>query len=123
YIGSYSGLVSLVSEWREERRGAEKAAVPAASPSTEQTRQAVTPMRHVSPQKAAALLSKPKPMLNERQRKIVGVLKRTRDLVKMRHLLLSFRTILRRSTVGTLKRWIKEAEKAGSPRSADLSDA
>jgi hypothetical protein len=45
YIGSYSGLVSMVSEWREERCGAEEAAVPAASPSTEQRRQAVTPMR------------------------------------------------------------------------------
>ena len=113
YIGSYSGLVSLVSEWREERRGAEKAAVPAASPSTEQTRPVVTPMRHLSPQEAAALLSKPKPMLNERQRKIVEFLKRTPDLVTMRHLVLSFRTILRRGTVGTLKQWIKEAEKAG----------
>src|SRR5215470_17696063 len=40
-------------------------------------------------------------------------LKRTPDLVTMRHLVLSFRTILRRGTVGTLKRWIKEAEKAG----------
>jgi hypothetical protein len=31
----------------------------------------------------------------------------------MRHLVLSFCTILRRGTVGTLKRWIKETEKAG----------
>jgi hypothetical protein len=29
------------------------------------------------------------------------------------HLVLSFRTILHRGTVGTLKQWIKEAEKAG----------
>jgi transposase len=70
-------------------------------------------MRHVSPQEAAALLSKPKPMLNERQRQVVKFLKRTPDFVTMRHLLLSLRTILRRGTVGALKRWIKEAEKAG----------
>ena len=31
----------------------------------------------------------------------------------MRKLVLSFRSILRRGQVGTLKRWIKEAEKAG----------
>jgi hypothetical protein len=36
-------------------------------------------MRHVSPQEAAALLSKPKPMLSERQSKIVEFLKRTPD--------------------------------------------
>ena len=52
-------------------------------------------MRHVSPQEAAALLSKPKAMLNERQSKIVEVLKRTPDFAAMRHLVLSFRSILR----------------------------
>jgi len=31
----------------------------------------------------------------------------------MRHLVLSFDTTLRRRDVSTLKRWIKEAEKAG----------
>ena len=34
-------------------------------------------------------------MLNERQTKILEVLKRTRDFAVMRHLVLSFRSILR----------------------------
>jgi transposase len=113
YIGSYSGLVSLVSEWREEERAAEKTAVVAVWQATEQTRPPVTPMRHVSPQEAAALLSKPKPMLNERQRTIVEFFKRTPDLVTMRRLVLGFRRILCRGRVTSLKRWIKEAEAAG----------
>jgi transposase len=111
YIGSYSGLVSLVSEWREQKRTAEKAS--AVAPCEAGQTPAVIPMRHVSPQEAAAVLSKPKPMLNERQRKIVEFLKQTPDFITMRHLVLSFRSILRRGTVATLKRWIKEAEKAG----------
>jgi hypothetical protein len=94
----------LVSEWREEKRTAAKAGFVAASQATAQTHPAVTAMRHVSPQEAAALLSKPKPMLNERQRKIVEFLKRTSDFVTMRHLVLSFRIILRRGRVPTLKR-------------------
>jgi transposase len=52
-------------------------------------------------------------MLNERQRKIVEFLKRTPDFVTMRYLVLSFRSILRRGRVATLKRWIKEAGNAG----------
>jgi hypothetical protein len=67
---------------------------------------AVIPMRHVSPQEAAAVLSKPKPMWNERQHKIIAFLKRTPDFVRMRHLVLSFRSILRRGRVDTLKRWV-----------------
>ena len=79
----------------------------------EQTRPPVTPMRDVSPEEAAALLSKPRPMLNERQRTIVEFLKRTPDLVTMRRLVLSFRSILRRGRVTSLKRWIKDAKAAG----------
>jgi transposase len=114
YIGSYSALVSLVSEWRAQKREAEKASAAAAYEATEQT-PVVIPMRQVSPQEAAAVLSKPKPMLTERQRKIVEFLKRTPDFVTMRHLVLSFRSILRRGRVATLKRWIQEAEHAGIP--------
>jgi transposase len=73
-------------------------------------------IRHLngrSPQEAAALLSKPKPMLNERQRTIVEFFKRTFDLLTMRRLVLSFRSILCRGRVTSLKRWIKDAEAAG----------
>jgi len=105
--------VLLVSEWHEEKRAAEKASAAADCQTREQTRQAVTPMRYVSPQEAAALLSKPKPTLNERQRKIVKFLKRTPDFLTERHLVMSFHTILRRGRFGTLKQWIRKAEKAG----------
>jgi len=52
-------------------------------------------------------------MLNERQTKIVEVLKRTRDFAMMRHLVLSFRSILRRGKVASLKRWLERAKAAG----------
>jgi transposase len=70
-------------------------------------------MRHVSPQQAAALLSKPTPMLNERQSKIVEFLKRIPDFATMRHLVLSFRSILCGGKVSSLKHWIEEVEAAG----------
>jgi hypothetical protein len=69
YIGSYTGLARLLAEWREEKRSTERAGAEVL-PATEQTRPAVSAMRHVSPQEAAALLSKPKPMLNKRQSKM-----------------------------------------------------
>jgi hypothetical protein len=52
-------------------------------------------------------------MLNKRQSKIVEFLKRTPDFATMRHLVLSFRSILCGGKVSSMKRWIKEAEAAG----------
>ena len=69
-------------------------------------------MRNVSPQEAAAALSKSKAILRERQSKIVDYLKRTPDFAKMRHLVLSFRSILCKGKVSSMKRWIEEAEAA-----------
>ena len=112
YIGSYSGLTTLLSPWREEKRAAERADVAASQPA-EQNRPAVSAMRNVSPQEAAALLSKPKPMLSERQSKIVQFLKRTPDFAMMRHLVLSFRSILCGGKVSSMNRWIEEAEAVG----------
>ena len=112
YIGSYSGLTTLLSPWREEKRAAERADVAASQPA-EQNRPAVSAMRNVSPQEAASLLSKPKPMLSERQSKIVQFLKRTPDFAMMRHLVLSFRSILCGGKVSSMNRWIEEAEAVG----------
>ncbi len=70
-------------------------------------------MRHISAQEAASALSKPRPMLNERQSKIVDFLKRTPDFATMRYLMLSFRSILRNGAVSSLARWIQEAEASG----------
>jgi transposase len=109
YVGSYSGLVAMVAPWREEKRAVETAALAAGQPAAEPR----VAMRHVSPQEAAALLSKPKPMLSERQRKIVEFLKQTGDFATMRHLVLSFRSILPGGKVASLKRWIEKAEASG----------
>ena len=111
YIGSYSGLSTLLAAWREEKRAAEKEAVAASQPA--ETHSAVSAMRQVSPQEAAALLSKPKPMLSERQSKIVEFLKRHTDFATMRHLVLSFRSILCGGKVASMQRWAEEAEAAG----------
>ena len=104
YIGSYTGLLRVLGEWRPE-----KTSVVQPINSTPE----VVAMRHVSPQEAAALLSKPRKLLNERQTKIAEVLKRTRDFAMMRHLVLSFRSILRRGKVASLKRWLQRAKTAG----------
>ena len=69
-------------------------------------------MRYVSPQEAAAALSKPKALLNERQGKIVDYLKRIPDFATMRHLVLSFRNILCGGRVSSMRCWIAEAEAA-----------
>jgi transposase len=112
YRGSYSGLCTLLAPWREQQRGAEKAVSASACRLAESTVPPVSPMRNVSPQEAAAALSKPKAMLSERQSKIVDYLKRTPDFAKMRHLVLSFRSILCKGKVSSMKRWIEEAEAA-----------
>ena len=106
YIGSYTELLRLLAEWRPG-----KTALVQPISSTPK----VVAMRHVSPQEAAALLSKPTSMLNERQTKIVEVLKRTRDFAIMRHLVMSFRSILRRRKVVSLKRWLEKTKAAGIP--------
>jgi transposase len=112
YIGSYSSLLRFLQPWREEKRAAKRKEVAAQQP-TQGVYSSVSAMRHVSPQEAAIVLSKPKPMLNKRQCEIVEFLKRTPDFATMRHLVLSFRSILRNGTVSSLKRWIKKAEAAG----------
>lgn len=71
-------------------------------------------MRHVSPQVAVALLSKPKPQLSTRQSEIIEFLKHNcPGFDAMRHLVLSFRSILCRGKAASLKRWLEQAEAAG----------
>jgi transposase len=68
------------------------------------------PVRHVSPQVAAALLSQPRRLLSARQAQTLDVLKqRCPDFTAMRRLVLSFRTILRVGKVATLHRWLTRA--------------
>jgi transposase len=112
YIGSYSSLIRFLQPWREEKRAAKRMEVTITQP-TQRVYSSVSAMRHVSPQQAAIALSKPKPMLNKRQCETVEFLKRTSDFATMRHLILSFRSILRNGTVSSLMHWIKKAEAAG----------
>jgi transposase len=70
--------------------------------------------RQLSPQVAAALLSKVRAELTNQQAQIVDTLKRQcPGFAVMRKLVFSFRTILRGGKVTTLHRWMEEAGKTG----------
>lgn len=114
YVGSYTSLTRFLQPWRKEKGAARRMEI-VATPPTEGNHSAASVMRAVSAQEAAAALSKPKSMLNGRQSKIVEFLKRTPDFAVMRHLILSFRSILRHGTRSRLRRWIEKAEAAGIP--------
>ena len=109
YIGGHSQLAKLLSPWRQPPAGTN----PAAEDMTEE-RSISVPGRSIAPQVAAALLSKIPSELTDHQAEIVSTLKKQcPGFAAMRKLVLSFRSILRRGKVGTLKRSIKEAENAG----------
>ena len=117
YVGSYSSLTQFLQPWREEERAARRMAAPEPS---QRIQSAVSAVRHISAPEAASALSKPRPMLNQRQRKIVDFLKRTPEFATMRYLVLGFRSILRNNKVSRLARWIREAEATASRPSANL---
>jgi transposase len=72
---------------------------------------AFVPVRHVSPQIAAAVLGQPRALLTERQTEIVDALKHhCPGFTTMRRLMLSFRTILRVGNVPTLHRWLDRVQ-------------
>ena len=73
-----------------------------------------TGSRQLSPQVAAALLSKVRAELTSQQAQIVDTLKRQcPGFAVMRKLVFSFRAILRGGKVATLHRWMEEARKTG----------
>jgi hypothetical protein len=60
------------------------------------------------------LLSKPKPKLNDKQREMVRIPKRRcPGFATMRHLVLSFRSILCGGKVASLQRWAEKARGTG----------
>jgi hypothetical protein len=70
--------------------------------------------RQLSPQVAAALLSKVRAELTSHQAQIVDTLKRQcPGFAVMRKLVFGFRAIVRRGKVTTLDRWMEEARKTG----------
>ena len=115
YVGSYASLMRFLAPWQAAGSAAGKASPP---------KEAMHPgaVRHISPRAAVVLLSKPKPKLNDKQRELVKILKRRcPGFSTMRHLVLSFRSILCGGQVASLRRWAEEARVLGLRRSAGLS--
>jgi transposase len=68
----------------------------------------------ISPLVAAALLSKPRPLLTGWQAAKVDALRKAcPDFARMRSLVMSFRGILQSGRVATLVRWMKKANASG----------
>ena len=99
YVGCYSGLAKFISPWREAK-AENRRSIPA-FPATSQLEPAIwTGSRRLSPQVAAALLSKARAELTSQQEQIVDTLKRQcPGFAVMRKLVFSFRAILRGGTL------------------------
>ncbi len=109
YIGDHSQLAKLVSPWRQPTVENDPRSTEAAV-----KKSIFAPGRAISPQVAAALLSKFPAQLNHRQAEVVARLKQQcPGFALMRKLVLSFRTILRVGKVSTLRRWMKQALNTG----------
>jgi transposase len=73
-----------------------------------------TGSRQLSPQVAAALLSKVRPELTNHQAQIVDTLKQQcPSFAVMRKLVFGFRTMLRGGNLAALHRWMEQARKTG----------
>ena len=113
YNGCYSGLAKFLSRWRQAKSETRRA-IPAFPDTTQFEPTSSTGSRQLSPQVAAALLSKVRAELTSQQAQIVDALKRQcRTFAVMRKLVFSFRAILREGKVTTLHRWMEEARKTG----------
>ena len=113
YIGCYSGLAKFLSPWRQPKAETRRAI--SAFPDASQLEPTIsTGSRQLSPQVAAALLSKVRAELTSQQAQIVDTLKlQCPGFAVMRKLVFSFRAILRGGKVATLHRWMEEARKTG----------
>src|SRR5690349_6386077 len=81
YTGSLTSLNRFLQPWREENRSSKRQQ--AITEQSDKGNGATRVLRHVSPQEAAAALSKPKKLLNERQCKIVEYLKQVPNFATM----------------------------------------
>ena len=107
YVGSYASLMRFLALWRAARGAVSRASRPS---------ETIHPgaIRGISPRVAVVLLSKPKPELNGKQSEMVAILKRRcPGFAAMRHLVLSFRSILRGGKVSSLRHWAAKAEASG----------
>jgi len=112
YIGAFSRLANLLSPWRQPPPLEPAAASAEATPQEETNRPPAA--RQISPQVAAALLTKFRSDLTPQQEEIVDTLKlHCPDFAVMRELVLSFRKVLRLGKLIGLHSWIERAQKSG----------
>lgn len=111
YLGSFSRLAEFISPWRQPPVEA-TAELPEVKQLLEETTHGTA--RQISPQVAAALLTKIRAELTPPQAEIVDTLKQQcPGFAQMRELVLGFRTILRVGKLPTLQRWMERALKTG----------
>jgi transposase len=115
YRGCYSSLAKFLARWRDHEPELKPKSRPPASVSLRQQAGVhPTVSGHISPLVAAALLSKPRPLLTGWQAAKVEALKKAcPDFARMRSLVLSFRGILQSGKAATLARWMKKAVASG----------
>jgi hypothetical protein len=113
YKGSYSGLAKFFSPWRQPKAETRRAI--SGFPDAPQLQVTTSRgSRQLSPQVAAALLSKVPAELTSQQAPIVDTLKRQcPGFAVMRKLAFGLRAILRGGKVTTLHRWMEDARKTG----------
>jgi transposase len=115
YRGCYSSIAKFLARWRDhESELKPKSRPPTSVGPRQQAGVHPTVSGHISPLVAAALLSKPRPLLTGWQAAKVEALKKVcPDLARMRSLVISFRGILQAGKVATLARWMKKAVGSG----------
>jgi hypothetical protein len=115
YRGCYSSLAKFLARWRDHALELQTKSRPLASVSLRQQAGVhPTVSGQISPMVAAALLTKPRPLLTGWQAAKVDALKNAcPDFARMRSLVMSFRGILQAGKVATLARWMKKANGSG----------
>jgi transposase len=114
YIGAHSQLAKLLSPWRQPPVVSNPKPTTTAQKESSGADPIAVPGRAISPQVAAALLSKLPAEMSSRQAEIIAKLKQQcPGFALMRRLVMGFRTILRVGKVSTLRRWMKKALKTG----------
>jgi transposase len=111
YRGCYSSLAKFLARWRDLEP---ESRPPASVSPRQQAGGHPTISGQISPLVAAALLSKPRPLLTGWQAaKVEAPKKASPDFARMRSLVMSFRGILQSGKTATLARWIKKANRSG----------
>src|SRR3984957_19266660 len=115
YRGCYSSIAKFLARWRDhEPELKPKSRPPTSVGPRQQAGVHPTVSGQISPLVAAALLSKPRPLLTGWQAAKVDALKNAcPDFARMRSLVMSFRGILQAGKVTTLARWMKKANGSG----------